>query len=170
MIFIQENSFFKENAFYFCSMIPLIIRVCVIVYYRSEMMKPLPSGTRDSDAYRGFIYAFLAISTAVLFALTISNAKSEIHLNNAIFAAVISFVGFYASLSIQTYKFNILAEQISDGLLDNSCFALFLAVIAVLYDGYKLTQFGNSLITLMILTYFIDFSIKMILNIKVLRG
>lgn len=170
MSIIAVICFVKKYAFYLCSIIPLIIRVFVMFYYKDKMMKSLPTEARDSDAYRGFIYAFLAISTAVLFALTISNAKSEIHLNNAVFAAVISFVGFYLSLSIQTYKFNILAEQIADGLLDNSCFALLLAVTAVLYDGYGLTPFSISLMVLIFIAYFIDFCIKGILNIKVLRG
>ncbi len=159
-----------EWFFYVSLLLPLTIRFFVMWKFRLKLSLLLSEEERAREIYRPYIYAYLAISTAVLLALTIANAKGEIHLKDAVFCAVISFIGFELALSMQTYKFKEFQHQLIEGIIDTARLALFLTVIAVLHSVYGLNIFSTIIMTLLTASYSMDFIIKLRYNWQILKG
>lgn len=171
MALVQSNLmlFFEGWMFQDIIFIPLLIRLLSMFIFSNVMSRLLTEAEREREVYRGYINGYLAISTALLLALTVANAKSEIHLNDAVFCSVVSFVSFELALSMQTYKFKLFSAQLTDGILDVARLGIYLTVVAV-FSSLGLNGFSKIMITLLSIAYFIDFAIKTFHNITILRG
>jgi hypothetical protein len=157
--------------FYICAPIPFATRIALMHYNVHEYLsKELTELEQARESYRPYIIAYLTVSIAVLLALTIANAKSAANLYDAIFCAVISFVGFELALSKLRYKFTVFDDQIIDSLLDNSRFGLYLTVIAVINNAIGVTSFSIIIILILILGFVYDFCNKLRYDILAIRN
>lgn len=157
----QSHYVIPDQIFYIFPFITLFIRACIYTIYHRKMDIEVSETEKARDTYRSLLYAYLAVSFAALLALTIANAKSDINLKAAVFCSVFSFIGFYLSLSLQSFKANLKDALIADGLMDNSKYCLLATIVAVVNDKYGITEYSIVIIILMILPYLCEETIKL---------
>jgi len=156
---------FTDMFFYILVFVPMIVRMLTMLCFPKALSRLMSNDEQAREAYRSYLYAYLAISTAILLALTVANAKGEINLNGAVFCSVVSFIGFELALSLQSYKSKVYVEQISDGLIDTARFGVYLTIIAVINSVNSFNVFTTSIIISLLLAYITEFIVRSYFNI-----
>ena len=151
-------------------LMPLVTFGFICLRFRSVMSELLLPAERDSETYRTIILALAGFSFTALLALTVVNATVSTQLQLPAYYLLFSFLCYFFTLNLQSYKFRRWHDQLSDALMGVASLALLLSVASVIATARPDSLDAWLTTTLVIGVWLIDHTIRALLNARFLTS
>jgi hypothetical protein len=112
--------------------IPILSRLWMCVRFSKHMGEELQEAEKAPQTHRSVIIPMAGFSFAALLAIALADAKLGLDLHVATYYLLLSFMSFYFSMSIQSYKYKRWHDIIGNTTLEVASLTLFLAIINIL--------------------------------------
>ncbi len=142
-----EDYLTLRTIYYFIPVIPFITRGLIARKYVDIMSRRLTKDQRSNPNYQSFLIAMTGYSFAGIVAITVLKEDDLLtKLQLPMFYLFISFLSYFAALSLEGYKFYISRDLLSDMLTDIGslslvCFVVSFVLISKYGRAYKIATF-----------------------------
>jgi hypothetical protein len=152
--------------------IPLVApaaRLGMMIKFALLPSTPLSASELDRATNRAVILALAGFSFSALLALAVLDAKRVAGLQDAIKLLLSSFLAFYSSLNLQSYKARRWEDQLATGLKEAASGWLLFSVVAVVSSSPSSENFKFIVAGSTLLVWLIDLGIRLRLDYFYLR-
>lgn len=115
--------------------IPFITRGLTCLKYKNLMNNILSEAERDRETIRTIVLTLLGISFTGLLALTIVDAKVDLKTFYPMYYMLLSFLGLFVTLNLQSYKFYRWHSILGVTLIDFATLSLLLAITSIIWSS-----------------------------------
>ncbi len=122
----------KLYIYYFIPILPIIVRIIVLIKFRSQWKKRLPNEAQDRNAHRTHIMTLAGFTFSALLAVALLEKTIIPNLQFALYYLLISFLFFVSAYNIQGYKEYLWQDQLATALTESATLSLICSVIAIL--------------------------------------
>jgi hypothetical protein len=142
---------------------PLLTRGAVSIVFYRFMSESLSDQAKQRPENRSVILGLMGFSSASLLALTVFDAKvAEEPAFYPVYYMLISFLGFYLALNIQSYKDYEWQGQLGAALLDVATLSLLLSIVSIILSGKHDRFYKNLFAGLALGTWLLDHLIRLV--------
>src|SRR4051812_24944891 len=99
---------------YLLPMVPLLSRLVICLKFRHQMLVPLTAAEKDRETNRTNILALSGFSFTALLGVTIAGTTLHQNLDITVYFLLVSFICFFSTLNVQSYKHFKWIDQLSD--------------------------------------------------------
>ncbi len=161
----------KNICLYIVPFIPFITRsLFIILPYRKIICKNLEKEQPQPETHRNFISILSGFTFSALLAIVILQKTSSYNLTMIIYYLFLSFICYYFSFNIQSYKSSILQDQIGDTFINTASLSLILSIIACLLSTKPYHGIYTFLILFSLLIWTIDHIIRLGIECRYLKA
>jgi hypothetical protein len=132
-------------------------------------MEPLSHAELDRAGARAIILPLAGFSFSALLALVVLDANRIEGLRSPIYLLLASFLAFYSSLNLQSYKVRRWEDQLATGLKEAGAGWLLLSVVAVVQASPAAGSYKTLVAAPAIVVWVADLAIRLTLDYRHLR-
>jgi hypothetical protein len=123
-------------GFYWLPLLPLATRGLFVVWpFQGELQCNPDEEQQARDEHRGYAINLAGFTFSAFLAVALLGATTQAGLSVTVYYLLLSFLGYFASICIQSYKAQLWQDQIGTIALDIGTLSLLLAISSVLYVG-----------------------------------
>lgn len=158
-----------EYFVYQLPLLPILTRTALAIVFRDRKViaRRLSPEEKQLDEYRTIILGLMTISFAGLVALAIVDSKFSVVQLKSFYFMLVSFLGLYFALTIQSYKIFDWHERLGAALFDSATLSLFLALVAIFTSVEKLQPYRISGAAVILSAWLVDHSVRLFYEFKV---
>jgi hypothetical protein len=147
---------------YLLPLVPLLTRGAISLVYYKFMSTFLDEEAKQRGDYRTVILGLMGFSLASLLALTVVEAHAAQMFFDPVYYMLVSFLGFYLALNIQSYKDNEWQDQLGAALMDVATLSFFLSIVSLFFTSNQDDFYKYLLTALALGTWLADHLIRLI--------
>jgi hypothetical protein len=152
----------RQLAAHLLPLTPLFTRGAVSLVFNKFMSTILTDEVKQRQDIRTIVLAFMGFSSASLLALTVVEARAALMSFYPVYYMLISFIGFYLALNIQSYKNHEWQGQLGAVLLDVGTLSFLLSVVSIFRLSGQNNFYKNLFTGLALGAWLIDHLIRLI--------
>lgn len=141
---------------------PLLTRGAISIVFYRFMSGSLTDTAKQRPENRSVILGMMGFSSASLLALTVVDANVATMTFYPVYYMLISFLGFYLALNIQSYKDHEWQGQLGAVLLDVATLSLLLSIVSIILLSNQDSFYKNLFTGLALGTWLIDHLIRLV--------
>jgi hypothetical protein len=154
---------------FFVPALAVVARGWMMLKFTMLTMQPMSTAELDRAGSRAIILPMAGFSFSALLALVVLETTRVASLRTPVQLLLASFLAFYSSLNLQSYKIRRWEDQLASGLKETGSGWLLLSVVAVVNSspagtGYK---WGIGLVALGV--WVVDLAVRLVLDYRYLR-
>jgi hypothetical protein len=146
-------------VWYLSPFLPTVTRGFMSQWFRSLMFEELEESEKDRDTHRSVIIPMAGFSFTALLALVVAEAGLQLEFQLSIYFLFLSFLGYFVSLNLQSYKSCRWHDLVSITLIETASFSLILAIINIIMTKMHGDMYFN-LSLVAIVVWIMDHSIR----------
>ena len=150
----------RDLLLYLAPLSPVVSRGLLCLAFRRQMGENLTEGELDRETHRTYILALAGFSFAGLLALIVLERTLEGGFRLGVYYLLLSFLGFLASLNLQSYKSSRFQDQLGTTLMEIGTLDLVLSILAVLAAGSFGRAFTRVLSALAVIVWASDHAVS----------
>ena len=135
-------------------------RGVLVLFNHRVATQVLPPAERDSDGHRAIILPLAGFSFTALLALVVLDAKRILELRIPILLLLLSFLGFYFTLNLQSYKAIRWHDQMGTALKEAASGWLLLSVVSIVNQSSSPVCFQLAVSLLSLAVWLFDFGVR----------
>lgn len=138
----------KLSIYYFIPLLPIIVRLIVLLNFRSKWERILTIEAQDRNTHRTHIMTFAGFTFSALLAVALLEKTIIPNLHYTLYYLLISFLFFVFAYNIQGYKDYLWQDQLATALTESATLSLICSVIAILIMKKDRIPYTNPIIVL----------------------
>lgn len=149
--------------------LPIPLRLAVMILFALTPGRKLTPSELDRAGARAIILPMAGFSFSALLALVVLDASRTLKLQEPILLLLLSFLGYYSSLSLQSYKLWLWQDQLGTALREAASGWLLFSVVAIVNMARSSGSFAPLVTSLAVGVWSIDVLIRISIDFQILK-
>jgi hypothetical protein len=147
----------------------IISRLLIVARFKSMRNLVPTEAELDREGNRATILPLAGFSFTALLALVVLDASKVIGLRVSVLLLLLSFLGYYLSFNLQSYKARRWQDQLATALKEAASGWLLLSVVGVIQQAPASTLFKLSISLIALSVWLVDLAIRVVIDFRVYR-